>query len=327
MIQNKEINEWIENSKALLKPSSVVWIDGSKEQYDKICEELVADGIFTRVNPEFSPNSYYGRSNPNDVARVEGRTYICSKTKSEAGPTNNWADPSQMKEKLNAILDSSMEGRTMYVIPYLMGPAGSSFSKVGFELSDSAYVVANMYIMARVGKLALEHLEKNPENVVKGIHSTCEVDPDERYIAHFPDTLEIISVNTNYGGNALQGKKCFALRLASIQGKNEGWLAEHMLILSLTNPQGEKKYIAAAFPSACGKTNLAMIIPPQIYSDKGWKVETLGDDIAWLRFGDDNKLYATNPENGFFGVASGTAEHTNPTALEERYHHNLYLHL
>lgn len=315
MIENELVSKWISEAKKLLNPDDVVLIDGSKEQYQDICNQLLEAGVFKKVNPDFSPNSFWATSNPNDVARVEGRTYICSKSEKDSGPTNNWRDLNEMRGKLNSILKDSMKGRTMYVIPYLMGPSGNKNSKVGFELSDSAYVVANMFIMARVGQVALKHLEDFPQEYVKGIHSTCDINPDERYIAHFPDTLEIISVNTNYGGNALQGKKCFALRLASIQAKKEGWLAEHMLILAITNPKGEKNYIAAAFPSACGKTNLAMVIPPKEYSENGWKVETVGDDIAWLNFGEDGKLYAINPEFGFFGVASGTAEHTNPSAL------------
>lgn len=316
MIKNESVAKWIEEAKEQLCPDNVVLIDGSKEQYDDICNQLLEAGVFKRINPDFSPNSFWATSNPNDVARVEGRTYICSESEDDSGPTNNWRDPNEMRVKLNSILKDSMKGRTMYVIPYLMGPSGNKNSKVGFELSDSAYVVANMYIMARVGNVALKHLEDFPQDYVRGIHSTCEVDPEERYIAHFPETLEIISVNTNYGGNALQGKKCFALRLASIQAKKEGWLAEHMLILAITNPKGERSYIAAAFPSACGKTNLAMVVPPKEYTESGWKVETIGDDIAWLNFGDDGKLYAINPEFGFFGVASGTAEHTNPSALD-----------
>jgi phosphoenolpyruvate carboxykinase (GTP) len=312
---NPKVNAWIKETISLLNPQKVVWIDGSKEQYDKLCGELEADGIFKKVNPEFSPNSYWCTSNPNDVARVESRTFICSQKEEDSGPTNNWQDPELMRNKLYELMRSSMQGKTLYVIPYLMGTPASDFAKVGFELSDSAYVVVNMSIMARVGKVAIDYLEGHQGDFVKGIHATCKMDPEQRYIAHFPETLEVISVNTNYGGNALQAKKCFALRLASVQARNEGWLAEHMLILAITNPKNETRYFCAAFPSACGKTNLAMLIPPKEYLDQGWKVETLGDDIAWLRFGSDGSLYAVNPEFGFFGVAGGTSERTNPNAL------------
>lgn len=307
---------WVDSVVARCQPSEVVWINGSEEESKKLNDGLVEDGTFVRLNEKEFPNSFWSRSNPNDVARVEGRTYICSKSPEDAGPTNNWTDPDEMREKLNVLFEGSMKGRTMYVVPYLMGPDGSPFAKVGFELTDSAYVVANMRIMARIGGVALKNLADGSDDFVRGVHGIGTLDPEERYICHYPESQEIFSFNTNYGGNALQGKKCFALRIASTQARREGWMAEHMLILGITNPAGEKHYVCAAFPSACGKTNLAMLVPPQSYIDAGWKVETVGDDIAWLNFGSDGRLYAINPEAGFFGVAPGTSEKTNPNALE-----------
>jgi phosphoenolpyruvate carboxykinase (GTP) len=312
---NPHVNAWIQQVTSKLNPKNIVLIDGSAEETKRMNAELVKDGTFTQLNEKEYPNSYWAVSDPTDVARVEDRTFICSADENDAGPTNNWFAPSKMYELLDALMVGCMEGRTMYVVPYLMGPNGSSYSKVGFELTDSAYVVANMKIMARVGKVALDNLDDNSTDFVKGIHSIGTLNPNERYIAHFPDDNTIISFNSNYGGNALQGKKCFALRIASTIGRKEGWLAEHMLIVGITNPEGKKHYVCAAFPSACGKTNLAMLIPPKSYLDKGWKVETVGDDIAWLNFGKDGRLYAINPEAGFFGVAPGTSEKTNPNAL------------
>ncbi|MCI5065119.1 phosphoenolpyruvate carboxykinase (GTP) [bacterium] len=313
--ENPNVCEWVEESRKLLNPEKVIWITGSEDERRSIEELLVQDGTFTRLNEKEYPNSFWARSHQNDVARVEGRTYICSEKEEDSGPTNNWMNPTEMRAKLNGILQNSMTGKTMYVVPYLMGPSGSPYAKVGFEITDSPYVIANMRIMARIGDVALAHLSPEDTGFVRGVHAIADLDPEERYIVHFPEQNEIVSVNTNYGGNALQGKKCFALRIASTQARKEGWLAEHMLILAITTPQGKKYHICAAFPSACGKTNLAMLIPPKGYLDAGWKVETVGDDIAWLNFGEDGRLYAINPENGFFGVAPGTSEKTNPNAL------------
>lgn len=313
--KNDAVSAWVDSIRALVNPEKVVWITGSEEESQRINAQLVEDGTFVPLNEDLYPNCFWSRSNPNDVARVEGRTYICSEQEDDCGPTNNWMAPQAMRQKLDALLKNSMAGKTMYVVPYLMGPEGSPYSKVGFEITDSPYVIANMRIMARIGDVALAHLKEGQTDFVRGVHAVADLDPEERYIAHFPETCEIISVNTNYGGNALQGKKCFALRIASTQAKREGWLAEHMLILGVTNPAGKKYHVCAAFPSACGKTNFAMLIPPQSYTDAGWKVETVGDDIAWLNFGEDGRLYAINPENGFFGVAPGTSEKTNPNAI------------
>ncbi|RMG42204.1 MAG: phosphoenolpyruvate carboxykinase (GTP) [Candidatus Dadabacteria bacterium] len=313
---NTHVNSWVKECAERLCASEVVWFDGSSEEYRRICAELVDEGTFVPLNSEKFPNCYWSRSNPNDVARVEDRTFICSSSPDDAGPTNNWANPDEMYARLWEIMDGSMRGKKLYVIPYLMGPDGSPYSKVGFELTDSLYVAANMHIMARVGNVALKNLGDQSSDFVRGVHATCDLDPEKRYIAHFPDDRTIISVNSNYGGNALQGKKCFALRIASVQARNEGWMAEHMLIVGVTTPAGKKHYLCAAFPSACGKTNLAMLIPPKKYLDAGWKVEVVGDDIAWLNFGKDGRLYAINPEAGFFGVAPGTSYKTNPNAME-----------
>ena len=312
---NKHVLEWVKEVEAKLKPDTIRWIDGSDAENEELCSMLVEQGVFTKLDDTQYPNSYWARSAQNDVARVEDRTFICSENESDAGPTNYWRKPSEMYQQLDEMMAGCMKGRTMYVVPYLMGPDGSPFSKVGFELTDSPYVVANMRIMARIGATALKNLKDDATDFVRGVHSKGEIDPEKRYICHFPEDNTIISFNSDYGGNALQGKKCFALRIASAQARKEGWMAEHMLILGITNPQGEKHYICAAFPSACGKTNLAMLIPPKKYVDAGWKVETVGDDIAWLNFGEDGRLYAINPENGFFGVAPGTSKKTNPNAL------------
>ncbi len=315
MTNNKKVLTWLEEMKALCKPANVVWIDGSEAQLEELRAEAVSTGEMIKLNQEKLPGCYYHRTAPNDVARVEDRTYICTETEEEAGPINNWMAPSEMYAKLNALYDGSMEGRTMYVIPYSMGPVGSPFSKIGIELTDSIYVVLNMDIMTRVGNDVLEALGEDGD-FVKCLHAKKDVNPDERYIVHFPQDNTIMSVNSAYGGNVLLGKKCFALRIASYQGMKEGWMAEHMLILGLENPQGEVKYICAAFPSACGKTNLAMLIPPKFLAEKGYKIWTVGDDIAWLRVGEDGRLYAINPEAGFFGVAPGTSVKSNFNALE-----------
>lgn len=314
MTDNKFVLKWLEDMKELCKPDSVVWIDGSEEQLEALRAEAVSTGEMIKLNQEKLPGCYYHRTAENDVARVEDRTFICTPTEEEAGPINNWMAPDEMYKKLYALYDGSMKGRTMYVIPYSMGPIGSPFSKIGIELTDSIYVVLNMAIMTRIGQKVLDQIKG--DEFVKCLHAKKDVNPDERYIVHFPQDNTIMSVNSAYGGNVLLGKKCFALRIASYLGKKEGWMAEHMLILGIENPNGEIKYIAAAFPSACGKTNLAMLIPPEYLREKGYKVWTVGDDIAWLRIGPDGRLYAINPEAGFFGVAPGTSEKTNYNALQ-----------
>ncbi len=314
MTNNKSIKKWLDEQIELVKPEKVVWIDGSEEQLEELRKEACATGEMIKLNEEKPPGCYLHRTAVNDVARVEGRTLICTPTKEEAGPTNNWMEPGEAYKMLADIARDSYKGRTMYVIPYSMGPVGSKFSKVGIEVTDSIYVVLNMAIMTRVGKAVLDVLGDS-DDWVRGLHCKCDIDEEKRYICQFPQDNTIISVNSGYGGNVLLGKKCFALRIASYQGRNEGWMAEHMLILGLENPKGEVKYIAAAFPSACGKTNLAMLIPPKYLRDKGYKVWTVGDDIAWMRIGPDGRLWAVNPENGFFGVAPGTNEKSNPNAL------------
>ena len=311
---NKTVLAWLDEVKNLTNPDNVVWIDGSEEQANALRAEAVASGEMIKLNEEKLPGCYLHRTKPNDVARVENRTFICSRKQENAGPTNNWCDPKEMYEKLYNIARDSYKGRTMYIIPYSMGPVGSPLAKVGIEVTDSIYVVLNMRIMTRVSPKVLEVLGDS-NDWVRGLHCKCDVDPEKRYICQFPEDNTIISVNSAYGGNVLLGKKCFALRIASYQGWKEGWMAEHMLILGLENPQGDIHYIAAAFPSACGKTNLAMLIPPKYLREKGYKVWTVGDDIAWMRIGSDGRLYAINPENGFFGVAPGTNEHSNFNAL------------
>lgn len=315
LTNNANVLKWVDEMVALCKPDKVVWIDGSDAQIKSLQEESVAAGETSYLNQEELPGCLYHRTNPNDVARVEDRTFICCKNKEDAGPTNNWKDPEEMWAMLEPMYDGVMKGRTMYVIPYSMGPIGSKMSKVGVEVTDSIYVVLNMDIMTRMGADAFKQLGDTSDDFVRGLHAKADIDPEKRYIVHFPERNTICSINSGYGGNVLLGKKCFALRIASHQGKNEGWLAEHMLILGIENPQGETKYICAAFPSACGKTNLAMLIPPEIYANKGYKVWTVGDDIAWLRQGEDGRLWAINPENGFFGVAPGTNLKSNPNAL------------
>lgn len=314
MTTNKKVLQFVDEAVALAKPDKVVWIDGSEAQLEALRKEAIASGEMIKLNDEKLPGCLYHRTKPNDVARVEGRTFICSRRKEDAGPTNNWMDPEEMYKKLKAIAKDSMIGRTMYVIPFSMGAVNSPFAKIGIETTDSIYVVLNMAIMTRIGQKVLDRLGDS-EDVVRGFHAKCNVDENERYIVQFPEDDAIWSVNSAYGGNVLLGKKCFALRIASYQGKNEGWMAEHMLILGVEKPNGETKYVTAAFPSACGKTNLAMLIPPEIYTKKGYRVYTVGDDIAWLRVGADGRLYAINPEAGFFGVAPGTNEKSNPNAL------------
>ena len=314
LTSNKQVLAFVEETVNRCKPDKVVWIDGSQELYDKLTAEAIATGEMIKLNEELLPGCLLHRTKENDVARVEGRTFICSRTKEDCGPTNNWWKPEEAYATLHGILDGAYKGRTMYVIPFSMGPVGGALSKIGIEVTDSIYVVLNMRIMTRVGADVLKALG-NSNDFVRGTHAKCDVDPEKRYICQFPEDNAIISVNSAYGGNVLLGKKCFALRIASYQGKNENWMAEHMLILGIEKPNKETVYMAAAFPSACGKTNLAMLIPPEGYRKNGYKVFCVGDDIAWIRKGKDGRLYAINPENGFFGVAPGTNQKSNPNAL------------
>lgn len=314
MTNNQHVLKWIDEMAALTQPDSIVWIDGSEEQIATLREQACQSGEMIRLNQDLLPGCYLHRTAVNDVARVEGRTFICTPTKEEAGNINNWIEPNECYERLRKIYRGSMKGRTMYIIPYSMSVVGSPFAKIGIELTDSIYVVLNMEIMTRVGKAVIDALGDSAD-FIKGLHSKATLDENNRYICHFPQDNTIWSVNSGYGGNVLLGKKCFALRIASYLGRKEGWMAEHMLILGLQKPDGKVYYVSAAFPSACGKTNLAMLIPPKHYRDMGYKVSCVGDDIAWIRIGKDGRLWAVNPENGFFGVAPGTNEKSNPNAL------------
>ena len=314
MTENKALLSWIDEMAALTTPDKIVWVTEGEKQIEALKEEAVATGLMERLNEEKLPGCLLHRTKPNDVARVEARTFICTTKKEMAGPTNNWVEKDEMYARLRPLARGGMKGRTMYVVPYIMGQVGSPFAKVGVELTDSIYVVLNMNIMTRMGQVALDQLGSS-EDFVKGLHCSLDVDEENRYIVQFPEDNTIWSLNSNYGGNVLQGKKCFALRIASWQGWQEGWMAEHMLILGIENPKGEIKYVTAAFPSACGKTNLAMLIPPEFYRKQGYKVWCVGDDIAWLRIGKDGRLWAVNHENGILGVAPGTNEKSNPNAL------------
>jgi len=308
------LNQWVLDVARLTRPEAIQWCDGSDSEYDALVAKMQDDGTLLPLNPDTHPNSWLHRSHPDDVARVEHLTFVCTPKQEDAGPNNHWMSPADGHARMDALFDGCMQGRTMYVIPYCMGPIDSPLSRCGVEITDSPYVVANMRIMTRMGAAALARIEREG-SFVRGLHSIGELDPDRRFIMHFPEELAIKSYGSGYGGNALLGKKCHALRIASHQARQEGWLAEHMLILGLENPQGQTHYIAAAFPSACGKTNLAMLIPPEAYREAGWKVWTVGDDICWMRPGADGRLYAINPEAGFFGVAPGTSAKSNPNAL------------
>ena len=314
LTNNKAVLSWIDEMTAITKPDKIVWITGEEDQISELREQAVREGILIKLNPDKLPGCYLHRTDPDDVARVADRTFICCEKEEDAGPTNHWMEPKEMYKKMYALADGAYKGRTMYIIPYSMSIIGSPFAKYGFELTDSIYVVLNMHIMTRVGKAVCDALGDDT-GFIKGLHCQCNLDKDNKYIVHFPQDNTIISMNSNYGGNVLQGKKCFALRIASNLGRQEGWMAEHMLILGIQNPRGEIKYISAAFPSACGKTNLAMLIPPEGLQRWGWRVWCVGDDIAWLRVGKDGRLWAVNPENGFFGVAPGTSMKSNPNAL------------
>jgi len=319
--KNEWVKQWVEETAKLTEAEHVFWCDGSEGEKDYLTQQAVKQGVLIPLDPKKWPRCYYHHSNPNDVARVEQCTYVCTRRQKEAGPTNNWMDPKQMRQKLRGFLSGAMKKRTLFVIPYLMGPPGSPLSKVGIELTDSIYVVLSMRIMTRMGNVAWDHLGDS-EEFNRGTHSVLDCNPERRFICHFPESNEIISVGSGYGGNALLGKKCLALRIASFLGRDEGWLAEHMLILCVEDPEGRKTYVAAAFPSACGKTNFAMMIPPAQY--RGWKVTTIGDDIAWMKPGEDGRLRAINPENGYFGVVPGTNEKSNPNAMKIMAHDTIF---
>ncbi len=308
------LTQWVDQIAEHTQADRVVWCDGSEAEYQSLIETMLTSDELVALNQDTHPGCYLHRSDPNDVARVEHLTFVCTQEQADAGPNNHWMDPEKARALMDELFSGCMSGRTLYVVPYCMGPIDSPLARLGVELTDSPYVVANMRLMTRMGQAALARIEQDGQ-FVKGLHSTGDLDPDRRYIMHFPEELSIMSFGSGYGGNALLGKKCHALRIASYQARNEGWLAEHMLIVGIENPQGEVSYVAAAFPSACGKTNLAMLIPPEAYREKGWKVWTVGDDICWLHPGDDGRLYAINPEAGFFGVAPGTSAGTNPNAL------------
>ncbi|HZV36867.1 MAG TPA: phosphoenolpyruvate carboxykinase (GTP), partial [Verrucomicrobiae bacterium] len=318
---NPNLLAWVQSQAELCQPDSVFWCDGSEREKEFLTAEAVARRILIKLDQKKLPGCYYHRSNPNDVARVEQCTYICTETREEAGPTNNWVAPGEMYQKLSGLCCGAMKGRTMYVVPYLMGPAGSALTKVGIELTDSIYVALSMRIMTRMGNVALEHLG-NSDDFNRGLHCMLDVNPERRYICHFPQDNRIISVGSNYGGNVLLGKKCLALRIGSYLARKQGWMAEHMLVLGVQSPQGKKTFVAAAFPSACGKTNFAMLVPPAHF--KGWKVWTVGDDIAWMKPGADGKLYAVNPEAGYFGVVPGTNYKSNPNAMESMRRDTIY---
>lgn len=319
--RGQTLEQWVESCAALTNPDRIQWCDGSEDEYNRLVAEMIADGSLVALNQQTYPNCYLHRSNPNDVARTEEVTFICTPTKEDAGVTNNWMDPAKAKEKLIPLFKDAMRGRTMYVVPYLMGSASSPFTIAGVEITDSPYVVANMRIMTRMGKIALDHIRATG-TFAPGFHSVGDLNPQNRYIMHFPEEMAVWSINSGYGGNALLGKKCLALRLASYQARNEGWMAEHMLILGVQDPSGDVNYIAAAFPSACGKTNLAMLVAP--IEQAGYKVWTVGDDIAWMRVGPDGRLWAMNPEAGFFGVAPGTSEKTNPNAIAAAHSNTIF---
>src|SRR5438093_7811832 len=307
------VEAWVDEVSRTTHPNNVVWCDGSDAENERLVGQMLSDGTLLKLNQDVHPNSYLHRSNPHDVARTEHLTFICSQTKEEAGPNNNWMPSAEARERVWPLFNNAMRGRTMYVVPYLMGPAESPYSKVGIELTDSAYVAANMRIMTRMGQVALDRLEHDGDDWVPGLHSLGDLSPDRRFILHFPDTRQIWSIGSGYGGNALLGKKCHALRIASVMGRDQGWMAEHMLILELQAPEGDVIYVAGAFPSACGKTNLAMLRSP--FEDQGWRVRTVGEDICWINVGPDGGLWAINPESGYFGVAPGTSYHTNPNAM------------
>ncbi|MEM7282595.1 MAG: phosphoenolpyruvate carboxykinase (GTP) [Pseudomonadota bacterium] len=310
---NQELNNWVDSVAQLTEPNDIHWCTGTEQEYQQLIEQMLADGTLSELNQSTNPNCFLHRSDPTDVARVEHLTFVCSKNEEDSGPNNHWMDPEEAHKKIDALFEGAMKGRTLYVIPYCMGPIDSPLSRCGVEITDSPYVVANMKIMTRMGDAALKRIERDGK-FVKGLHSTGDLDPDRRFIMHFPEELTIKSVGSGYGGNALLGKKCHALRIASYQARQEGWLAEHMLILGVESPAGDVSYVAAAFPSACGKTNLAMLVPPE--SHKDWKIWTVGDDIAWLHPGEDGRLWAINPEAGFFGVVPGTGPDTNQHAFE-----------